>query len=205
MNIGIIGAGNIGATLAKLFIEAGHSIAIANSRGPETLQALVNELGNGAQAMTAAEAAAFGEVIIEAIPYKFYRTLPAAELAGKILVTAGNYYPGRDGQIELGDKAESELIADMLPDTRVVKGFNTIWFKHLQTQGDTSKPPADRRVIFIAGDDPAAKQTVADLIAEIGFAPYDTGSLHHSKIQQPDTAIYNKDITLAEARAQLGE
>jgi hypothetical protein len=200
MQIGIIGAGNIGATLARLLVEAGHLVALSNSRGPESLQEVVQPLGANARALTVAEAATFGEVVIEAIPFGRYRDLPADLLAGKIVVTASNYYPQRDGAIELGGLSQSELVARHLAGARVVKAFNTIWYRHLQQQGDRSKPLDARRVIPIAGDDAAAKQVVADLIAQIGFAPLDLGSLHDSTRQEPDAPIYNRDVTLAEAR-----
>jgi hypothetical protein len=203
MNIGIIGAGNIGATLAKLLVEAGHTIAISNSRGPESLAELVGSLGPTVRAMTVAEAATFGDVVVEAIPFGRYQMLPADHLAGKILVSAANYYPGRDGEIDLQGLAQTELIARHLPQTKVVKAFNTIWSQHLENQGDTTKPVEERRVIFLAGDDAEAKAIVASLITEIGFGPLDTGSLPESTIQEPGSKIYNVDMTVKEARQLL--
>jgi hypothetical protein len=203
MNIGIIGAGNIGATLAKLFSEVGHNIAISNSRGPESLTELVGNLGVNVQAMTVEDAAIFGDVVIEAIPFGRYQTLPADPLAGKILVSAANYYPGRDGEIDLKSMAQTELVAQHLPETKVVKAFNTIWSQHLEHQGDTTKPVEERRVIFLAGDDAEAKAIVSDLITEIGFGPLDTGSLRESTIQEPGAKIYNVAMTVSEARQML--
>lgn len=205
MKIGIIGSGNIGATLARLFVTAGHEVAISNTRGPASLADLVQALGPQAQALDADGAAAFGTVVVEAIPFGRYQELPAAALAGKIVVTASNYYPQRDGVIAFGGQAQSELVAAHLPESRVVKAFNTIWYQHLQQQGDVTKDIEDRRVVLLAGDDAAAKQVVADLIAQIGFGPLDLGSLHESMRQQPDTPIYNQDITVAEARALLAQ
>lgn len=203
MNIGIIGAGHIGATAAHLFIDGGYFIAISNSRGPETLRDLVAKLGPNARATTPAEAAQFGEVVLLAIPLKDYKTLPAEELRGKIVIDAMNYYPGRDGQIaslDSGEQASSELVAAHLAGTRVVKAFNTIWFEHLKTKGNKSAPVDERRVIPISGDDAEAKRVVAKLIEDIGFGAYDMGSLKRSGEQQPDAPIYNKDVTVAEAR-----
>lgn len=204
MNIGIIGAGKIGATAAQLFIQAGHRVALSNSRGPESLQALLQQLGDQAQAMTIDDAARFGEVVLVAIPLGKFKSLPVATLAGKIVIDANNYYPGRDGAIaELarGEITSSELLQQHLTESRVVKGFNTIWYEHLKTQGNTALPRADRRAIFIAGDDAAAKAMVADLIAQIGFAAVDTGSLRESARQQPDAPIYNQVLTAAQAAA----
>ncbi len=207
MKIGIIGAGNIGATAAKLFVEAGHQVAIANSRGADTLQSLVQTLGDGATATTIQEAATFGEVVLVAIPFGKYQTLPTSELQGKIVIDANNYYPGRDGSIAELDREEttsSELLATHLRGARVVKGFNTIWYEHLRTQGNIELPLEVRRVIFIAGDDPEAKATVVRLIEAIGFAAVDTGTLHEGgKRQQPDAPVYNKTLTIAEANQLL--
>ena len=102
MKIGIIGAGNIGATAARLFADAGHDVAISNSHGPETLSELVEDIGGLVQAATIDEAADFGDVVLEAIPFGRYEELPADRLAGKIVIDASNYYPGRDGEIDLG-------------------------------------------------------------------------------------------------------
>lgn len=205
MRIGIIGAGNIGATLAQLLVNVGHEVTISNSRGPDTLRDLLRTLGSNAHAATGAEAAAFGDVVIEAIPFGRYRDLPVDQLAGKIVVTASNYYPQRDGMVDVGGRAQSELVAAQLPGARVVKAFNTIWSEHLKRQGDTTKPLDERRVIFIAGDDADAKHVVADLITEIGFGPLDVGSLHDSIKQEPDTPIYNRDLTVAQARTILAQ
>jgi 8-hydroxy-5-deazaflavin:NADPH oxidoreductase len=205
VRIGIIGAGNIGATLARLFVQAGHEVAISNSRGPESLASLIQSLGPRARAATVDDAADWGELVVEAIPFGRYHDLPAERLRNKIVVTASNYYPQRDGVIDLGGRAQSELVAAHLPSARVVKAFNTIWYQHLQQQGDTTKPLDARRVIFVAGDDPAAKQVVADLITQIGFAPLDTGLLHASTRQEPGAPIYNKDLTLVEAQTALAE
>ena len=208
MRIGIIGAGNIGGNAAKLFAKAGHEIAIANSRAPEMLEELVAEIGANATAATIDEAAKFGEIIFVSIPFGRYEELPPEIGAGKIVVDSNNYYPERDGQIAALDNNQttsSELLAEHLKDAKIVKAFNTIWFEHLKTQGKTDAPVEDRRVIFIAGDDSKAKKIVSDLIEEIGFAAYDTGSLREGgKNQEPNTAIYNRDLTAAEASAILG-
>ena len=208
MKIGIIGAGNIGGSAAKLFAKAGHEIAIANSRSPETLTDLVNEIGNGAKAVTVDEAAKFGEIVFVSIPLGKINELPASGFDGKIVIDSNNYYPGRDGQIaelDSDEKTSSELLAEHLKGAKIVKAFNTIWFEHLKTLGNVDLPLEQRRVIFVAGDDAEAKKVVTNLIEEIGFAAYDTGSLREGgQNQQPNTAIYNQNITLSEAPAILG-
>jgi predicted dinucleotide-binding enzyme len=206
MKIGIIGAGNIGANAAKLFVKAGHEVAIANSRGVETLTDLANEIG--AQALDLEDAARFGEIVLIAVPFGKYETLPAEVFQNKIVVDAGNYYPDRDGQfadIDDGKTTSSESMATHLKDARIVKAFNTIWFEHLKTKGDTSLPIEERRAIFVAGDDAESKKIVSDLIEEIGFAPVDTGNLRDGGLtQEPGTAVYNRELTASDAQAMLG-
>ncbi len=205
MKIGIVGAGNIGANAARLFVRAGHEVVLSNSRGGEGLETLVAELGGNAKAGTIEQAANFGEVVLLAIPFGKYRTLPADDFKGKVVIDAGNYYPERDGRFAELDRDEttsSELMSAHLKEARLVKGFNTIYFKHLATQGDPSLPLEDRRAIFIAGDDSGAKEIVANLIEEIGFAAIDTGFLHEGgRNQQPGTAVYNKDVSAKGAAA----
>jgi predicted dinucleotide-binding enzyme len=207
MKIGIVGAGYIGGNVAKLFIKAGHEVAIANSRGPETLQELISELGENAQAATIEEAATFGEIVFVSIPLGRYKELPVEPFYGKIVIDSNNYYPGRDGnfaELDNGETTSSELLAAHLKGARIVKAFNTIWFEHLKTQGNTNLPLEERRVIFIAGDDSEAKEVVAKLIEEIGFAAVDTGFLHEGgKLQQPDTAVYNKTLNAKQAKEML--
>lgn len=207
MKIGIIGAGHIGANAAKLFVEAGHEIAIANSRGAETLRDLVAELGEKAQAASIEDAANFGEIVFVSIPFGKYKELPAEAFAGKIVIDSNNYYPERDGnyaELDEDKKTSSRMLAEHLAGARIVKAFNTIWFEHLKTQGNKDLPAEERRAIFIASDDEEAKKRAAKLIEDIGFASVDTGDLQDGgRAQQPGSAIYNRDLTASEAHAIL--
>jgi predicted dinucleotide-binding enzyme len=207
MKIGIIGSGNIGATAARLFARAGHEVAISNSRGGAGLEALTAGLGGAARATNIEGAARFGEVVLVAIPFGKYETLPAEAFDGKVVIDAGNYYPQRDGAfatLDSGETTSSELVASHLKGARVVKGFNTIWFEHLAKQGDASLPLEERRAIFIAGDDAEAKRTVARLVEEIGFAAVDTGALGEGgRRQQVGAAVYNKELNAREAARVL--
>ena len=146
-------------------------------------------------------------MVLIAIPFGKFKTLPADGFKEKVVIDANNYYPERDGRIAELDSDEttsSELMSEHLKEARLVKGFNTIYFKHLATQGDSSLSLEERRAIFIAGDDSGAKEIVAQLIEEIGFAAVDTGFLKEGgRSQQPGTAVYNKDVT-AKAAAALG-
>ena len=202
-DIGVIGSGNIGATAARLFAAAGHRVAISNSRGPETLEDLVEEIGPGVRAATVEEAVGFGEVVMEAIPFGRYTSLPAERLAGKVFITASNYYPARDGKVEHGGLSSSELIQQHLPGARVVKAFNTIYFVRLGENGRPGAPLEEREAIFVSGDDEEAKGVVSGLIEEIGFAPVDAGTLAESRRQEPGSPIYNVAMNPARAREML--
>lgn len=201
MKIGLIGAGRIGENAARQFLKVGHSVALSNSRGPDTLTALVTKLGDGARAVTVEEAAQFGDIAMEAIPFKHVESLPADALSGQILISASNYYPDRDGDMPLGELTHTEYVAKHVPAATVVKAFNTIYFEHLRNRADRDADLENRRVIPIAGDEPEAKETVASLIEQIGFAPLDLGPLREGgRHMEPAQPIYNESITRSEAR-----
>jgi predicted dinucleotide-binding enzyme len=201
MAIGIIGTGKIGSPAARLFVRAGHEVAIANSRGPESLAALADELGGRARAATVDEAAEFGEIVLVAIHFGAYRDLPAAALAGKVVVDAMNYYSARDGRIAaLVDETttSSELLAEHLRDARLVKAFNTMQWESLRDRGDP-EGAGERLVIFLAGDDAEAKGRVSELIDAIGFAPVDSGGLSAGgRRQQAGSPVYGRLMTASE-------
>ena len=205
MKIGIIGAGNIGGTMAELLVGAGHEVALSNSRGPDSLRAQVEALGPRAHAMTVDDAASFGEVVVLALPWRNPEGLRNAELVrGKIVIDATNHYTLDGGLFDLGDYTSSEEVLKRLPGARLVKAFNTIYWKHLARNGRTDLPLPERRAIFVAGDDADAKAVVSRLIEEIGFAPIDTGNLREGgRRQQPGAPVYDADITLREAEALL--
>jgi predicted dinucleotide-binding enzyme len=203
--IGIIGAGMIGATAARLFAEAGHEVAVSNSRGPDSLADLVSQLGPRAHAAAPAEAARWGDIVLLAVPWRTPEALPPADaVKGKIVVDAMNPYTQDGGVADLGASSSSEETRKRLPGARLVKAFNTIWFKHLAERGRKDLPLDDRHAIFVAGDDEDAKRRVMALIEEIGFGPVDTGSLAEGgRRQQPNAALYNKVMTRREGQALL--
>ena len=138
-----------------------------------------------------------------AIPFFAYEALPTDLLAGKTVVDAMNYYPGRDGDMNLDGLGSSELLARHLPDARIVKAINTMYYETLGTEGRPDAPPAERLVLFVAGDDAEAKAVVSGLIEEIGFAPVDVGTLEDGRKQQPGSPIYNAPMNEAQAREEL--
>ncbi|MDW3681999.1 NAD(P)-binding domain-containing protein [Cupriavidus sp. CV2] len=177
MKIGILGAGYIGRALAILGTQHGHQVMISNSRGPQTLLSTVAAIRCAAG--TAEQAAAFGNVIVVAVPLASYRSIPAQALKGKIVIDTGNYYPQRDGQIaalDNGATTTSELLADFLPGAKVVKACNAILAKDIDTTGQPAGT-IGRRALPIAGDDTEAKQVVAGLVDQFGFDTVDAGKL----------------------------
>jgi predicted dinucleotide-binding enzyme len=190
--LGLIGSGMIGSALARLAVAAGLDVVVSNSRGPETLDDLVAELGLQGRAGTPAEAAKAGDLIVATIPLNAYSRLPAAELAGKTVIDTMNYYPQRDGRIaelDTGELTSSALVQLHLADSRVVKAFNNIDFRRLFTLALPWGAP-DRSALPIAGDDPAAKNEVADLLDTLGYDALDVGTLADSWRSEPDTPVY---------------
>ena len=205
MRIGLIGAGRIGSTVARLAVDHGHEVVLSNSRGPETLRELVAGLGARATAATASEAATAGELVVVTIPLRNYPTVPVSPLAGKIVVDTNNYYPDRDGrlaELDDGSATSSELLAAHLPESRVVKAFNTIYFEDLASQGAPAGT-SGRRALPIAGDDADAKRVVAGLIDEFGFDVVDVGPLNEGRRFQPGTPAYNVRMDANELAAAL--
>jgi 8-hydroxy-5-deazaflavin:NADPH oxidoreductase len=203
--IGLIGAGHIGSQLARLAVKNGYNVVISNSRGPESLAALVAELGPKARAASSAEAAKAGDIVVVTVPLKNYREVPVAPLAGKIVIDTNNYYPDRDGHIaELDSESTTtaELLQAHLPASKVVKAFNHIYAAALTTDGQPAGSK-NRRALAIAGNDATAKATVAQLINEFGFDTVDLGSLNESWRIQRDTPGYGPRRTADELRKDL--
>jgi predicted dinucleotide-binding enzyme len=207
MKIGIIGSGNIGGTAAQLFADAGHQVAISNSRGPQSLRDFEKSGGSNIKAMTIEEAIAFGDVILLAIPWIKRQELPSSGLLnGKIVIDAMNPYSENFEVINLEPSSSSEEVAKQFKDARIVKAFNTMYYQHLKTKGNTNLPKQERTVLFLAGDDAQAKSIVSKLIYEIGFTPVDTGSLREGgRKQQPGSEIYNNPMILEIAQKKLSK
>ena len=190
--IGFIGGGMIGGTVARLSVAAGYNVVMSNSRGPETLRELVAGLGPLATGATCGQAAEAGDLVVVAIPVKAIADVPASPLAGKPVLDTGNYYPQRDGQIEVLDNGvltSSSLLQRHLPGAHVVKVFNNIYFRHLASLARPSGD-ADRSALPIAGDDAAAKAAVTEYLDAIGYDTVDDGSLADSWRQEPGTPVY---------------
>ncbi|MFC9837188.1 NADPH-dependent F420 reductase [Rhodococcus sp. NPDC127530] len=188
--VGFIGSGNIGSTVARLAIEAGHQVVLSNSRGPETLADTVAGLGPRASAATSGEAAAAGDVVVVSVPLEAFPDLPAAQLAGKTIIDTCNYGPERDGLIpELVSTSltSSELLLQYIPNATVVKAFN--YYKHLLSLARPAGA-ADRSYLPIAGDSAPGKAAVTDFIDSIGYSVVDAGPLADSWQQSTDTPVW---------------
>ena len=205
MKIGLIGAGHIGSVLAAHFRRVGHTVLIANSRGPETLQEVSRE--TGAQAVSLPEAATGVALLVVTIPVKNVPSLPEDLLAGlpadSPIIDTGNYYPPRDGRIAAiaEGMVESEWTARALG-RPVVKVFNNITADSLEHKG-LPKGSAERIALPVAGDDRAAKERVMALVDQIGFDALDAGPLSDSWRYQPGTPAYCPDPTLQQLPALL--
>ena len=206
MKIGIIGSGNIGGALARRFRAAGHDVAIANSRGPASLQELAREIG--ARPVTIEEVVHGVELVVVTIPMTKVASLPPRLFAdappGLIVVDTSNYYPrerdGRIAEVEAG-MTESGWVQQRIGH-RVVKAFNSILAQHLLENGRPAGSP-DRIALAIAGDDAGQKSVVARLLDDIGFDAVDAGTIEDSWRQQPGTPGYLQDFGTEGVRAAL--
>jgi len=187
---GIIGSGNIGKAIAGHLLKAGYQVTLSNHTGAESLSATVAALGAGAKAGDIAEAAQ-ADVVVLALPWTEVASLTGLrDWNNRIVIDATNhfitYYP--DFEVaDLGGKASSEVVAEWLPGARIVKAFNTLFFKILAAD---PKVGDGNRVLFISGDEQIAKNEVAEVIEDLGFAVIDLGSLASgSKLQQAKGAV----------------
>jgi len=208
MKIGIIGAGNIGGTLARHLARLGHQVSIANSRGPQSLATLAQEIG--AKAVSVADAAKAGEVVILSIPEKNVPELPRGLFANVpdsvAVVDTGNYYPElRDGRIEAIDRGllDCRWVEQQLG-RPVIKAFNNIYARSLLEKGVPRGTPG-RIALPVAGDSKEARAAVLRLVDEIGFDPVDNGGLDDSWRQQPGTPAYCRDLEAGALRRALAQ
>jgi predicted dinucleotide-binding enzyme len=205
LKIGIVGAGHIGGTLARLWVQAGHEVLLS-SRHPAELQPLAQALGPKARVGTPAEAARFGEVVLVSVPYG---ALPqvghdlAADWKGKIVLDTCNPYPSRDGDMANGARKKGTGVAspEYLPGVRLVRAFNAIGWGDLASQAHR---PAPRVAIPLAGDDAAALALAERLVRDAGFDPVVVGGLARARDFDVGTEVYTKLLTAAELRKALG-
>ena len=194
--IGIIGAGEVGSQLARATAGLGYDVVLANSRGPETLTALVEELGPRARAAHAPEAAAAGDFAILAFPYRVANDLPVDELAGKIVLDTNNYMAWRDGHLEdidSGRKTVHELRQEQLPTSKVAKVFTHIQAPSLFRLARPAGAP-DRLALVVSSDHPEAVELVTGLYDQLGFDTVDNSPLSESWRSAPGTPMWHHHV-----------
>jgi predicted dinucleotide-binding enzyme len=203
--IGIIGAGNIGGTIGSLWVKGGHAVMFS-SRHPEELKGLVEGLGEGAKAGTPAEAIAFGEAVLIAVPYKAYPDLAkqyAEALKGRVVIDAGNATQARDGDLytEVQTNGIGTTSAKYFPGARIVRAFNAANYKIFAKNAGR---PAPRMAIPIAGDDEGALELAKRLISDAGFDPVVVGTLKDADAFAMGSAGFGHELSAPDLRAKLG-
>ncbi len=202
MRVGIIGAGRIGGGIARQFAGAGHEVLLSFSRDRQSLEILAAELGPGATTGSPAEAVAFGEVVVLSVPWS---TLPqaleqAGPLSGKIVIDTTNQFGAPP--LPAAGQTAANFNASRMPGARYTKSFNTLTSAF---QAETAGRKGDDRVVqWLCGDDAEAKQVVAGLIEDAGFAPVDLGGTAGCAVMEAPRrpgAVYGEEYRAADAQA----
>jgi len=203
--IGIIGSGHVGSNLARAAIGRGYDVVLSSSQGPASLAGLVGELGPEATAATPEEAAAAGDFAIVAIPITIVDQVPVEPLSGKVVIATINYFPQRDGHIAAIDNGTTTppgILQTRLPASKVVRAFSMLDAADMSGDGHPKGDPK-RRALALAGNDPAARQLVADLYDEFGFDALDLGGLDESWRVDPGQPAFVTRQNLAELQANV--
>src|SRR5580704_6790485 len=205
LKIGIIGAGHIGSAVGGLWVKSGHPVMFS-SRHPEELASMVQGLGPLAKSGTVAEAVAFGDVVFIAVPYGAYPQIGkdyGNQLAGKVVLDAGNATVRRDGE-EITNEAKEEGIGNVsakyLPGARIVRAFNSMGYKFFSSEANRA---GERMAIPLAGDDKDAVATASMLVHDAGFDPVVVGSLARAKDFQQGGPLYGQQLTAQEFLKRL--
>ncbi|PRB17177.1 NADP oxidoreductase [Microbacterium sp. MYb62] len=202
--IGILGAGRVGTAIARSAIAAGYDVAIAASGPAADIELLVDVIAPGAQAMSAEDAAAHGEIVVVAVPLHKFRSIPSTLLDGKVVVDTMNHWEPTDGRLADFDAAphgSSTIVQGHFTGAQVVKTLNHIGYHFLEVDARPDGDPA-RRALGIAGDDDAAVRAVAEMIDRLGFDPVVTGALRTGTAFQPGTPIFGGHHAAADLAAE---
>ncbi|GBD69107.1 putative uncharacterized protein [Tetragenococcus halophilus subsp. halophilus] len=207
MTIGILGAGKLGTTLARLAIAAGYDVLIAGSGSVEKISLTVEVLAPGVQAMTAKEAAERADIVLLALPLGKYQTIPQAELSGKIVIDAMNYWwevDGKENTISDFQISSSEVVQNFLEDSIVVKAFNHMGYHDLE---DETRPigESDRKAIAYATDNESVGGRVAQIVDDLGFDPLFIGALKNGIILEPGSPLFGADLVKEELQAAVDQ
>jgi predicted dinucleotide-binding enzyme len=203
--LAVLGAGHVGPVIARLAIKAGYPVAIATSGDPKDIALITELVIPGAQPRWASEAVADADIVVLAIPLHRFLDIDSALLGGKLVVDAMNYWPASDGVLKtFEDGGSSEIVAERLAGSTVVKALNHIGYHELE---DRARPPAapDRRAAGVAGDDPAAAAMIAGMVDRIGYGPVLLDSLRAGRVLEPGGPVFGAVLTLPDFERAVRE
>ncbi|KAF1304197.1 NADP oxidoreductase [Enterococcus sp. CU12B] len=204
--LGILGAGKLGTALARLAVEAGYEVLIAGSGAVDKIALTIEVLVPGAKALTAKEAAAQADIILLALPLSKYQMLPKEELSGKIVIDAMNYWwevDGKENTISNLQRSSSEVIADFLAESDIVKAFNHMGYHDIESEAH--KQGATRKVIAYATDKDDAGKQVAKMIQKLGFTPLSIGPLKEGIMLEPGSTLFGANLTEEDFLAEINQ
>jgi 8-hydroxy-5-deazaflavin:NADPH oxidoreductase len=203
--LAVLGAGHVGPVIARLAVKAGYPVAIATSGDPDDIALITELVIPGAQPLWPADAVAGADTVILAMPLHRFVDVGPGLLAGKLVVDAMNYWPASDGVLRIfEDAGSSEIVAQRLTGSTVVKALNHIGYHELE---DRARPAgaADRRATGVAGDDPAAVAAIAGLVDRIGYDPVRLESLRAGRVLQPGGPVFGAVLALPEFERAVRE
>jgi predicted dinucleotide-binding enzyme len=202
MNIGIVGSGEIGRTLGRLWAKAGHKIFFSFTHDRRKLEQLARECGNGSKAVTPYDAVRCSEVVLFSVPWNAIdeAVKQIGRFEGQVVIDTTNPFINDRMDVQQFEEndSSSESVARKLENAKVIKAFNTLRDETLWNR------TRQGLVVFMAGDYPVMKKKVAQLIEDAGFVPFDVGPLREGKNQEPGTGLFLKEVTLDEAQQLTG-
>ncbi|MCD5002004.1 NADPH-dependent F420 reductase [Enterococcus saccharolyticus] len=204
--LGILGAGKLGTALARLAVEAGYEVLIAGSGAVDKIALTIEVLVPGAKALTAKEVAAQADIILLALPLSKYQMLPKEELSEKIVIDAMNYWwevDGKENTISNLQRSSSEVIADFLAESDIVKAFNHMGYHDIESEAH--KQGATRKVIAYATDKDDAGKQVAQMIQKLGFTPLSIGPLKEGIMLEPGSSLFGANLTEEDFLAEINQ